>query len=404
MASETSSQQTRYDPWISQQQQGTAGTAYGMANQFWQASPFARAAQTADQLKAFDFARQSTGNVFDAPRQNVLDLESARPLYTPQLSGSGKVTAGLISEQMNPFLNQVGGAALDAGRREYLNADAGLAAKYAAAGAMGGSGEAIARGQAARGFNQDSMQTIAGIQGAGYDKAGQMALANEGMAQQMAGKNMDAINSMRLSALDYGLKSPQVQSQLDTQRQARELQGAQAVLGAGNQQQQFAQSAMDVPRTMLDWYRNYVPQVYNQDTFKQTEKDDGGSGLLNGVLGLGSSLIGAAGKAGGFGALFGGGAGAAGGAGGLGALASVLPFSDETLKTDIKKVGRDEDTGLMVYSYRYKGDPKTYPKMSGPMAQEVEKEYPGTTKRVGGKLAIDVGLLSDALRSAKKAA
>lgn len=386
MASETSSQQTRYDPWISQQQQNTAGTAYGLANNFWQASPFARAAQTADQLKAFDFARISTGNVFDAPRQNLMDLETARPLYTPQLSGSGKVSAGLISEQLNPYLDKVGGAALDAGRREYLNADAGLASKYAAAGAMGGSGEAIARGQAARGFNQNAMQTIAGIQGQGYDKASQIALANEGMAQQMAGKNMDAINTSRAQALDYSLKAPQVQSQLDTQRQARELQGAQAVLGAGNQQQQFAQGNFDTNRAMLDWYKQYIPQVYNQDVFKQTEKDDGGSGLLNGVLGLGSSLIGAAGKAGGFGALLG------------------LPTSDEELKTDIVKLGKDDETGLQMYSYRYKGDPKDYPKVSGPMAQEVEKEYPGTTKRVGGKLAIDVGLLSDALRSVKKAA
>lgn len=384
MASETSSQQTRYDPWISQQQQGTAGTAYGMANQFWQASPFARAAQTADQLKAFDLARISTGNVFDAPRQNLMDLEAARPLYTPQLSGSGKVAPGLISEQLNPYLNQVGGAALDAGRREYLNADAGLASKYAAAGAMGGSGEAIARGQAARGFNQDAMKTIANIQGEGYDKASQIALANEGMAQQMAGKNMDAINSMRSQALDYSLKAPQVQSQLDTQRQARELQGAQAVLGAGNQQQQFAQSAMDVPRTMLDWYRQYVPQVYNQDVFKQTEKDDGGSGLLNGVLGLGSSLIGAAGKAGGFGALLG--------------------LSDETMKTDITKLGKDPETGQQMYAYRYKDDPKTYPKVVGPMAQELERNHPGTTRKIGGKMVVDVGLLSDALRSVKKAA
>ncbi len=366
MASETSSQQTRYDPWISQQQQNTAGTAYGLANNFWQASPFARAAQTADQLKAFDLARISTGNVFDSAPVTA-------PGMNPGDATAAQIGPGAISEFMNPYAKAVGDTTLDAMRREYSNADAGLASKYAAAGAMGGSGEAIARGQAARGFNQNVGQTIAGIQGDAFNKALSTASQNAQMDQQS-----------RLARMDYGLKAPQVESQLRTQQQARELQGAQAVLGAGNQQQQFAQSAMDVPRTMLDWYRNYVPQVYNQDVFKQTEKEDGGSGLLNGVLGLGSSLIGAAGKAGGFGALLG--------------------LSDETMKTDITKLGKDPETGQQMYAYRYKDDPKTYPKVVGPMAQELERDHPGTTRKIGGKMVVDVGLLSDALRSVKKAA
>lgn len=381
MASETSSQQTRYDPWISQQQQGTAGTAYGLANNFWQASPFARAAQTADQLKAFDLARISTGNVFDAA---PVTAPSGVASFNPTDASAAQIGPGAISQFMNPYAKAVGDTTLDAMRREYMNTDANLASKYAAGSMMGGSGEAIARGQAARGYGQNVASTIAGIQGGAYDKALGAAGQNAQMEQQANMANAANRNSMTLAQADYNLKIPQVESQLRSQQQARELQGAQAVLGAGNQQQQFAQSAMDVPRTMLDWYRNYVPQVYNQDVFKQTEKDDGGSGLLNGVLGLGSSLIGAAGKAGGFGALLG--------------------LSDETMKTDITKLGKDPETGEMMYAYRYKDDPKTYPKVVGPMAQELEHNNPGTTRKIGGKMVVDVGLLSDALRSAKKAA
>lgn len=74
---------------------------------------------------------------------------------------------------------------------------------------------------------------------------------------------------------------------------------------------------------------------------------------------------------------------------GANAGAMALPMlSDRNEKTDIKKVGKDPDTGLDLYSYRYKGDPKTYPKVVGPMAQDIEKHYPGSTVEVGGKLAV----------------
>ena len=67
------------------------------------------------------------------------------------------------------------------------------------------------------------------------------------------------------------------------------------------------------------------------------------------------------------GGLFGGGAarGAAGMFGG----------SDRRLKTDIQKVGT-HSTGLPIYAYRYKGDPKAYPKVVGPMAEDVMKIAP----------------------------
>jgi hypothetical protein len=82
----------------------------------------------------------------------------------------------------------------------------------------------------------------------------------------------------------------------------------------------------------------------------------------------------------------GGNSSAAGMANGASAILGLL--SDRNEKTDIKKVGTDSDTGLDLYSYRYKGDPKTYPKVVGPMAQDIEKNYPGSTVRISGKLAV----------------
>ena len=73
---------------------------------------------------------------------------------------------------------------------------------------------------------------------------------------------------------------------------------------------------------------------------------------------------------------------------GASAAGDLYGMSDKTMKTDITKLGKDPKTGLEMHAFRYKGDPKSYPKVVGPMAQDVEKQYPGSTKKFGGKMAI----------------
>lgn len=64
--------------------------------------------------------------------------------------------------------------------------------------------------------------------------------------------------------------------------------------------------------------------------------------------------------------------------------------SDERGKTDIKREGTDTRTGIPLYSYRYKEDPKSYPKVVGPMAQDVARIAPHLVRAIpgspGGKL------------------
>lgn len=73
---------------------------------------------------------------------------------------------------------------------------------------------------------------------------------------------------------------------------------------------------------------------------------------MGGLFGLGGSLLGAAGNAGGFGSLF--------------------AFSDERLKTDVRRVGTT-DGGLPVYTFRYAWGG---PVQMGVMAQDVEAVTP----------------------------
>jgi hypothetical protein len=88
-------------------------------------------------------------------------------------------------------------------------------------------------------------------------------------------------------------------------------------------------------------------------------------------------------------------------AGGTSALTGIGSFfgglSDRRLKTDIKKIDT-HPTGVPIYAYRYKGDPKTYPKVAGPMAEDVMKIAPHAVRPmgVGGRLAVHMPAL-DAL-------
>lgn len=79
-----------------------------------------------------------------------------------------------------------------------------------------------------------------------------------------------------------------------------------------------------------------------------------------GLFGLGSSLIGAAGKAGGFGGLF--------------------ALSDRRAKAGIRQVGSLRN-GLPLYVYRYRGEEE---EQLGLMADEVETLYPEAVREFGG--------------------
>ena len=80
----------------------------------------------------------------------------------------------------------------------------------------------------------------------------------------------------------------------------------------------------------------------------------------------------------------------------LGSVASMFPASDRRLKTDITKVGT-HPSGIAIHAYRYKGDPKTYPKVVGPMAEDVAKKFgPGAVAKIpgsGGKMAVHPAIM-----------
>ncbi len=72
-----------------------------------------------------------------------------------------------------------------------------------------------------------------------------------------------------------------------------------------------------------------------------------------------------------------------------GAAGTLAMLSDRRLKTDIKKVGIT-DSGLTVYTYKYKGDDITH---MGVMAQDVEEVFPEAVVEINGFKAVHYNLI-----------
>jgi hypothetical protein len=357
---------------------------------------------------------------------------------------------------LNPYTQDVVNTTLANMRRQNNDTHAQIGARSAASGAFGGSREAIMRGQQDRSFGEQSGSTVAQLMAQGYDKATAQAMQNAQMRQQTGMQNTSLQNAMsqfnagqqnqvreynagandRMNLADaqnrnqyglsaaqmanqydlnssqqasqfnqnaaqqanqyglatsqnanqfnqnaaqqanqyglsaaqmanqYGLQAPGIQDSLANNAQARQLKALQQLLATGNQQQQFGQSAVDLPFTMLDRLKGITPQDTSYTgTSTKVAPDNSPSPLMQ-ILGLG---------------------------------ATVLPkvLSDEREKTDVKILGIDPKTGVEMAAYRYKGDPKEYPKVVGPAsAQQVERVQPGSTENVSGRRVIKGGLLS----------
>ncbi len=202
----------------------------------------------------------------------------------------------------------------------------------------------------------------------------QAALANQQMGFDVAAANQQA----RLAGLQGQLAGAQQLAGLGQLGRDFNQQNIAQLLSSGAVEQAQNQAILDDAYARFLERRNYPIDMLNlrigatssvpvAGTTTQTGGGSGGSSFLSTIGGLGSA------------------------AAGLAQLGGLLGLSDENMKTDIKKVGKDKETGLNLYAYRYKGDPKTYPKIVGPMAQEVEKKFPDQVVDIGKFKAVNLG-------------
>lgn len=228
---------------------------------------------------------------------------------------------------------------------------------------------------------------------AGYTQAANTS--NAGAINDLNRIFSSQYNTLANADADRSLTAAGLQNTFANSEQQRQLSALQALLGVGGQQQQVAQQSLNQPLDMLRLLGSQTPGAYGSSSSSTQPTQSNPIGAAAGLVGVGNGLFGSSGL---FPGALGGGAAAAASAAPAGLFASgaeIAPFlfSDERAKTDITKLGKDPQTGLDMYAYRYKDDPKSYPKVVGPMAQQIEKQYPGSVREIGGRKIVEGGPL-----------
>ena len=355
--------------YVSSAQQALLGAAGNITAPFLANQPqFAVAGFTPDQETAFNLARSQAQSAFSAPAAGHVGDYGA--IKTPDVGTTAayipgaQITAQGIQDFLNPFQSDVAATTaqqLQEANDKQINA---IRARAGAEGAYGGNREALQESEQNRNFGNTLASTLAGLNYGGYNSAAGLAGQNAGLLQGAQQANQQAANQASTLASELAqqegmfnaqqsLAGSAMQNNLANADWQRQMQALQALLGVGNQEQGLAQTALDVPFKMLGTLGGVTPGNYGSSTSQPIYGPTTASTIGSlGMLGLG-----------------------------------LAQMSDKTMKKDMEKVGK-HPSGVDIYKYRFKGAPPDSPKMMGPMAQDMEKKFPGSTMRIGGKMAI----------------
>jgi hypothetical protein len=303
------------------------------------------APQTALQQQANTNA-SNNANAFVPTMNDAVDATKAATTYTPNTFLTGDV-----SKYMNPYLDQVEARAVNNANTAFKNNLNTIGDTAISAGAFGGSRQGVAEGVAAAENARQIGDMSAQIRSDGFNTAaGLMAddanrnLQGEQLKLGAAGQLGDLANaSNTMSNQNSALLSALGQSQQQTNQQQ-----LQETYAKWKEQQDYPLQALNLRLAALG------ATPYGGTQSQTTTGGGGGNTAMSAIGGV------------------------------LGILPFLGGLSDERDKTDIEELGTDPETGLKIYAYRYQGDPKNTPKVVGPMAQEVEKKFPGSVREIGG--------------------
>ena len=391
----TSTQQsqntTQLPPWINDAAQQNYAFAQNVANQPLQqyqgqmvANPGAQMQQAWNSAAAGGNAGQ---NQYDASQAGYLGVMG----QTPQQVTPGQLSSTNLQPYMNPYTSSVINSTLPIMQQNLALSQNQNQNAAASSNAFGGSRQAIQQGVTQAQGAQGMAQMAAQLNQANFGQAQTAAqsdiatnlqgqLANQSAQQNQAGLNLQA--SQGMGALGNAAQQGQLQN-FGEQVTAGSLEQQQAQNQINAQMAKF-QNAWAYPGQQLGVLQSALGMTpYGQaqqgqsTTQTQTSPDYAMSAL--GGLGMLGNMFGSGGM---FGA--------------SGAFAGAL--SDRSMKTDITKLGVHKPTGLPMYAFRYKGDPKSYPKAVGPMAEDVGKTFgPGSIAPIpgaGGKMMVHPAVMS----------
>ena len=374
-------------PWINQAAQQNYGFAQNVAEQPLQQYQGQMVADVSPQMQQSWNTAATGGNAgqdqYNAAQAGLLGVMGQQP----QQVQAGQLSNTNLQPYMNPYTNSVINATLPIMQQQNALNQNQIGNQANSANAFGGSRQGIQQGVAQAQGAQNIGQMAAQLNqanfgqaqaGAQFDITGQnqAALANQAAQQNQGNLNLQAASG--LGALGNQAQMSQARN-FTEQMTAGQMQQGQAQNQINAQISKF-QNANNYPNQQLSILQSALgmtPYEQGQQSSSTQETQQAANPAQMALGGL-STL----------GSLF------AGPAGGTSAMAGLQGLfgggSDRRLKTDITKVG--SKMGVPIHAYRYKGDPKSYPKVVGPMAEDVAKTFgPGSVAKIpgsGGKMAV----------------
>ena len=384
-STDTSSQQqnisqTQLPPWVNQAAQQNYALAQNIANRPLTQYQGQQVADVGPQTQqAWNLA--ATSGAAGADQYNAAQAGYLTAAGTPASQVTPQTLSGTdLSSYENPYTQSVINTTLPIMQQANALSQNQAANQANSANAFGGSRQGVQQGVAQAQGAQNIGQMAAQLNQANYTQAQQGAeydITNNQNAQ-VANQQANQANINSLINASTGLAG------LGTQAQTNQRQQFLEESTAGSQEQQQAQNQINANMNQFNAANAYPGQQlgilqsalgmtpYGSTTMgsstgqtQQTTTPSIASDITGGLTALGG--------------MFGSGGPFAAG----GALSSLMPGSDRHLKTDITKVGVHPATGLPLYSYRYKGDPKSFPKVTGPMAEDAMQVAPHAVQTVG---------------------
>lgn len=460
----TQNSSTQVAPYVSEAQQNLLSYGKSLTDPFLSLNPNYRVAGfNPDQTQAFELGRQIAQSASTNPSYAPANGTTASSLLTSAVAGlpanplsgitgmaptaastyaatptmasgydpstydaatatAARLDPSAITEFINPYIDNVIDPALRRMRSQYGETQAGIGARAAAAGAFGGSREAIERGQADRAYGDQVASTVGGLLSQGYNTAAGLAqnnasleqqarLANAGYLNSAASTNAAARNNAgqfgasaqnaanatnaaaQTAASAYGaqaqnardqynasqgLSAATTSAQLANQRaqmqitaaqalealrsndQTRQQQALQTLLALGNQQQGLAQNVLNLPYSTLAQLAQITPNQYPTTTNTVGTAPNTAPGIGQQLLGAGLTIAGMSPTS---------------------LLGGLL--CDARLKREIQPFGRDAK-GRAIFTFRYAWDNDNDPVRVGPMAQIEELRDPDSVVSVLG--------------------
>jgi Chaperone of endosialidase len=391
---QSSVQQQQLPPWVNQAAEQNYAFAQNVANRPLQQYQGQQVADVGNQMQqAWDLAANS-GNAGGPQYQEAEagylgNLGSAAPTVTPQT-----VAGTNLQPYMNPYTQSVINTTLPLMQQQLNLAKQGIGDQATQANAFGGSRQGVEAGVADSQGALNMANMAAGLNQANFGQA-QTAATGDVTRDLTAQQSNQAAN---LTQEQVGNQAASGLTALGQQAQTNQARQFSELTTAGALEQQQAQNEINANMNQYNQAWNYpttqmstLLSALGMTPYGQTSVgQSSGTTTTNYTPDLAMTALGGLQTLGG---LF------SAPAGGTSAISGLLALSDSDLKTDIARVDT-HPSGLPIYSYRYKGDPKSYPKVVGPMAEDVMKVAPHAVRPMGagGRLGVDMGALDATMR------